>query len=87
MYWSGATAIDKILRWNKASIRDNVMLLDIHVHTSKYSPCSTINLIDAVLKAREVGLDGICVTDHDTDSIRDDATLVARETGFPCARK
>jgi predicted metal-dependent phosphoesterase TrpH len=40
------------------------MFIDMHIHTS-YSPCSVINLPELLHRAREVGLDGICITDHD----------------------
>lgn len=58
------------------------MLIDIHVHTAKHSPCSTIALPLAVSRAREVGLDAICITDHDTDGVRQEAELISREAGF-----
>lgn len=41
------------------------MLFDMHIHTS-YSPCSVIDLPELLRRSREVGLDGICITDHDT---------------------
>jgi predicted metal-dependent phosphoesterase TrpH len=58
------------------------MLIDIHVHTGKYSPCSSIELEAAVLKAKEMGLDGLCFTDHDNCSIREEAKFLAREMNF-----
>ncbi len=39
------------------------MLFDLHVHTD-ISPCSKMSLEDAILHAKECGLDGICITDH-----------------------
>ena len=41
------------------------MLFDMHIHTS-YSPCSVIDLPELLRRSREMGLDGICITDHDT---------------------
>jgi len=41
------------------------MVIDMHIHTS-FSPCSVINIPDLVERAYESGLDGICITDHDT---------------------
>jgi predicted metal-dependent phosphoesterase TrpH len=43
------------------------MLFDMHIHTS-YSACSVIDLSELLRRSREVGLDGICITDHDTIS-------------------
>lgn len=45
------------------------MIVDMHIHTS-FSPCSAINIPDLVERARETGLDGICITDHDTTASR-----------------
>jgi len=58
------------------------MLIDIHVHTCKHSPCSRIEPQEAVLKAREMGLDGICITDHDNCHIRSEAEVLSREMNF-----
>jgi len=41
------------------------MLYDLHVHSS-ISPCSNLSLHDIVHQAQEKGLDGVCITDHDT---------------------
>mgnify|MGYP006275147205 CR=1 FL=1 len=41
------------------------MLFDLHVHSS-ISPCSNLSMEDIVHQAREKGLDGVCITDHDT---------------------
>jgi hypothetical protein len=41
------------------------MLFDLHLHTSRYSPDSVIDPFELVDRAREVGLDGIVITEHD----------------------
>ncbi|MDQ7031367.1 MAG: PHP domain-containing protein [Desulfonauticus sp.] len=41
------------------------MRMDLHVH-SNISPCSNMGLDDLIKRAYELGLDGICITDHDT---------------------
>jgi predicted metal-dependent phosphoesterase TrpH len=41
------------------------MIVDMHIHTS-FSPCSVLNIPTLLERAREVGLDGVCITDHDT---------------------
>ncbi len=45
------------------------MLFDIHVHT-KISPCSDLSIADALKQAKARGLDGVCITDHQTMEIR-----------------
>ena len=42
------------------------MLVDIHIHTSRYSECSSLHPIDMAVAAKEAGLDGICLTEHQT---------------------
>lgn len=45
------------------------MLFDIHVHTT-ISQCSDIKIDDVLKHARDRGIDGVCITDHDTMNIR-----------------
>lgn len=45
------------------------MLFDLHVH-STLSPCSRLPLHDILAHARHRGLDGVCITDHDTMAAR-----------------
>jgi predicted metal-dependent phosphoesterase TrpH len=42
-----------------------MMLFDLHMHTRRYSPDSEIDPFDLVRRAREIGLDGIVITEHD----------------------
>ncbi|WP_300163938.1 PHP domain-containing protein [Solidesulfovibrio sp.] len=41
------------------------MRFDLHVHT-RLSPCSRLSLEEILGNARRLGLDGVCLTDHDT---------------------
>lgn len=38
--------------------------IDLHVHTSPASPCSSAPVEDLIVEAKRIGLDGICLTDH-----------------------
>ncbi len=38
--------------------------IDLHVHTSKGSPCSSAPVDGLIEEARRIGLGGICLTDH-----------------------
>lgn len=40
------------------------MLLEIHCHSSKHSPCSSISPLDLVKQARAKALQGIVITEH-----------------------
>jgi predicted metal-dependent phosphoesterase TrpH len=57
------------------------MLFDLHVHTS-FSPCGRMNIEDAVARARGLGLDGVCITDHHTMDIRHVIAEGVQENGL-----
>ena len=59
------------------------MIVDLHVHESSHSPDSLMTLEEIVAEARAKGLDGLCITDHDSMGLKDRAEWYARETGFP----
>ncbi|HUW64438.1 MAG TPA: CehA/McbA family metallohydrolase [Spirochaetia bacterium] len=40
------------------------ILIDLHVHSFPASPCSSISVSELVEEAQGIGLDGICLTDH-----------------------
>jgi len=56
------------------------MIIDMHVHTT-FSPCSRMRVDEAVAAAGQSGLDGICITDHDTMNIRHRLTEGVQENG------
>jgi predicted metal-dependent phosphoesterase TrpH len=41
------------------------MKLDLHMHTTRYSPDSQMDVLGMLRRAREVGLDGVVITEHD----------------------
>lgn len=48
------------------------MIIDCHVHDSKYSKDSNLDFYEAVKEAKRIGLDGICITNHDNNLIRNE---------------
>ena len=38
--------------------------IDLHVHTSPASPCASSSVDDVITEAKRIGLNGICLTDH-----------------------
>lgn len=48
---------------------NQTMLMDIHVHSTA-SPCSSLSVQQIVATAAARGLDGVCITDHDTMAMR-----------------
>lgn len=51
--------------WAAPDAHTTCMLIDLHVHTA-LSPCSRLQLPDILALGKARGLDGICLTDHDT---------------------
>ena len=41
------------------------MLIDLHTHTHHLSSCSSLSLEELIACCRAVGLDGLCLTEHD----------------------
>ncbi|MDD4238303.1 MAG: PHP domain-containing protein [Desulfotomaculaceae bacterium] len=58
------------------------MLIDTHLHEKKFSEDSFISLEEIVDKGRKLGLDGVCITDHDSNAIRSEAQSLSQKTGF-----
>lgn len=58
------------------------MKIDMHVHTIISSPCSNIDIHDMIDYAQLVGLDALCVTDHDTLYGARLAQEIGREKNF-----
>lgn len=59
------------------------MLIDMHVHVREYSPDSFLPVRDAIARAKVMGLDGLCITDHDTLGILDIIDDLRAESDFP----
>ncbi|MEE8472719.1 MAG: PHP domain-containing protein [Dehalococcoidia bacterium] len=57
------------------------MILDLHIHTQPGSGDSNIQYDELVPRAREVGLDGICITEHGVEKTGI-AEKLAREYDF-----
>lgn len=59
------------------------MIIDLHVHEKRHSQDSILSLEDAVVQAKKLGLDGICITDHDNNDIYDFAKEYMKKVDFP----
>ncbi len=57
------------------------MIIDLHFHTELYSACSRMTLAEGLKRAGEIGLDGVCITEHDVFHERGNIDLLAREFG------
>ena len=45
------------------------MIIDTHMHENKYSFDSLVSLDDIIEQAKTIGLDGICITNHDNSDL------------------
>jgi predicted metal-dependent phosphoesterase TrpH len=62
------------------------MLVDLHVHTAVSSPCSQIDPRLLVKVAPQIGLDAVCVTEHEEMQGAEAARQLGLEAGFPVFR-
>lgn len=59
------------------------MLVDLHIHESKYSLDSHVSLEKIVEEAKNKGLDGIAITDHDDMQIKEEAEALSKALDYP----
>ena len=58
------------------------MLIDLHCHSAERSDDASSSLAELAAAARAAGLDGVCVTDHDTFWAREALEETGRATGI-----
>lgn len=59
------------------------MFIDMHMHEKTFSSDSFLSLEEMVYEARIKGLDGICITDHDSMGLVETAAAYTEKTGYP----
>ncbi|WP_240911433.1 PHP-associated domain-containing protein [Paludisphaera soli] len=57
------------------------MKFDHHLHTSRHSPDSVMDPLAMIERAREIGLDGVVITEHDHQWEADELTELAARAG------
>jgi predicted metal-dependent phosphoesterase TrpH len=62
------------------------MRIDLHVHTYPRSTCSSIEPMELVREARRIGLDGICLTEHQSLWHSHETEELARDGGIAIFR-
>lgn len=58
------------------------VLIDTHLHTREHSAESHLPVRQAIIRARTLGLDALCLTDHDTLGWRDKIAALSKEMDF-----
>ncbi|QRN84630.1 PHP domain-containing protein [Clostridia bacterium] len=59
------------------------MIIDTHIHEKTFSKDSELGLLQIVSRSKQLGLHGICITDHESNGIAPLAKYVAKELDFP----
>lgn len=62
------------------------MRIDLHVHTSPRSPCSSLDPLALIQEARRLKLDGICLTEHQVVWDPRDVDKLAQDGGIKIFR-
>lgn len=57
-------------------------IIDLHVHTSPASPCSSAPVDEVIEEAKRIGLDGICLTEHNVLWNSDTVSELRQKHGF-----
>lgn len=56
------------------------MIIDLHVHERTHSLDSVLSLEEIIQQGEKLGLDGVCITDHESQEIRFQLLRYRRET-------
>lgn len=62
------------------------MIVDLHCHTRPRSDDSDLDPEEAILCAKDAGLDGVCFTEHDWHWSQEDVDRLSKEHDFPVFR-
>ncbi len=59
------------------------MFVDLHMHEHTFSGDSHLSLEEITARAKQLGLDAVCITDHDSMGLREIARQYSAQIGFP----
>jgi 3',5'-nucleoside bisphosphate phosphatase len=63
------------------NIKRNIMIAELHCHTSEYSACSHVNAVELIKRAYDLGMQAIVITDHHYEWNNMDLTEVKQRAG------
>lgn len=63
-----------------------LLIIDLHVHTNPKSPCSSMSPLEAIEQAKKIGLDGICLVEHDVLWTEREIIELCEKTNFKVFR-
>lgn len=58
------------------------MIIDLHTHTRFGSNCSYLDPVKLVQEAKRLGLDGVCITEHDLCWEKEDIRRLSQDNGI-----
>ena len=61
-------------------------VVDLHVHSFPASPCASDDINEMIIEAKRIGLDAICITDHNHLWSREKIEALSRKHDFPVFR-
>ncbi|MGM0410223.1 MAG: PHP-associated domain-containing protein [Bacillota bacterium] len=56
------------------------MIIDTHIHENRYSGDSKVSLETVIFQAQKIGLDGICITNHENQKVKNLANKLNQKT-------
>jgi len=62
------------------------LIIDIHIHTKPLSADSNLDAEEAIQEAKRLGLDGICLTEHNKSWTLEDIKALRSQWNFPVFR-
>ena len=57
-------------------------IIDLHTHTKPASPCSDLDPVELIATAKQLGLGGVCLTEHDKLWTAEAVLKLAQECSF-----
>ena len=81
----GEEASVKVQEVQKKVVREKTpgeLMIDLHTHTFPASQCSSVGVDELISEAKRIGLDGICLTDHNYVWNPDDIEDLRQKHGF-----
>jgi len=89
---SAAVAVSDTIKERSAKSAGNsafgkdAFVIDLHIHTSPASPCASDSAAAMIIEAKRIGLQGICLTDHNYLWSESEIEALRREHDFPVFR-
>ena len=83
---SSSLNLEKLSGFRSDTFGEKSMIIDLHVHTDRYSQCSSLSPESAIMNAKSRGLDGICFMEHNAVWDRKDTEELSRVHDFLVVR-